>query len=113
MSDSSTSDRHEVASRLVARAASDAAFRRQLVDDPRAAVKDELGVTLPAGVSVTVLQESADRLYLVLPAAENTSSDLSDAELSSVAGGTWDDSNSGWTQVNYYSCDSHDEGCGP
>ncbi len=90
MSDSSATDRRELESRLVARATSDSAFRQRLVDDPHAAVRDELGVTLPADVSVTVLQESADALYLVLPPADGTSSDLSDAELGAVAGGRAD-----------------------
>ncbi len=90
MSDSSSTDRRELEDRLVARATSDSAFRQRLVDDPHAAVKDELGVSLPADVSVTVLQESADRLYLVIPTADGEQSDLSDAELGAVAGGRAD-----------------------
>ncbi|MEO7236957.1 MAG: NHLP leader peptide family RiPP precursor [Lapillicoccus sp.] len=90
MSDSSSTDRRELEDRLVARATSDSAFRQRLVDDPHAVVRDELGVTLPDDVSVTVLQESADRLYLVIPRADGEPSDLSDAELGAVAGGRAD-----------------------
>ncbi len=110
MSDSSATDRRELENRLVAWATSDSAFRQRLVDDPHAAVKDELGVTLPADVSVTVLQDSADRLYLVLPPTDGTSSDLSDAELGSVAGGTFNDTESGRTQMHHSTCDPRD--CG-
>ncbi len=92
----STDRRHEVTDRLTSRAAGDPAFRRLLVDDPHAAVQDELGVTLPADVTMTVLEESADHLYLVLPAtsssdSSHSSGELSDAQLSGVAGGSFED----------------------
>lgn len=73
----------------------DPAFRERLVADPHGAVQDELGVPLPSEVRVTVLQETPDTLYLVLPSTSETppGRELSDAELGAVAGGavgdTW------------------------
>ncbi|MEO7236961.1 MAG: NHLP leader peptide family RiPP precursor [Lapillicoccus sp.] len=89
MTQESTGGRHEIADRLTARAASDPAFRRRLVDDPHGAVHDELGVTLPTGVTMTVVEETSDHLFLVLPVTSSgdATSDLSDTQLSGVAGG--------------------------
>ena len=89
MSESSPTNRHEVEDRLMSRAANDPAFRRQLIDDPQGAIRDELGVSLPSEVKITVLQETSDQLYLVLPQTVEAapSGELSDAELGAVAGG--------------------------
>ena len=89
MSELNESGRHEVEDRLMSRAANDPAFRRQLIDDPQGAIRDELGVSLPSEVKITVLQETPDQLYLVLPQTVEAapSGELSDAELGAVAGG--------------------------
>ncbi|HEU4560970.1 MAG TPA: NHLP leader peptide family RiPP precursor [Longimicrobium sp.] len=58
---------------LLRRAASDPAFRQQLLSDPRSAVQHALGITVPEGIDLQVLEESANRVYLVLPAQEQES----------------------------------------
>jgi hypothetical protein len=85
--------REDVEQRLVERATRDAGFRQQLINDPRRAVEGELGVSLPAGVNVRVVEESANDLVLVLPPAGAASGQLSDAQLGAVAGGSnsWND----------------------
>jgi len=90
MSDSAPSDRHEVEDRLTSRAMNDPAFRQQLLDDPQSAVREELGVQLPSEVTIKVLEETPDTLYLVIPASLEAapSGELSDAELGAVAGGS-------------------------
>ncbi len=87
--DSGTSARQDVESRVMGRALTDADFRQLLLSDPRAAVQDELGVDLPADVTINVVEEKADTIYLVLPPTEESSEtgELSDAELGAVAGG--------------------------
>ncbi len=88
MTPESTDRRHEVEGRLTSRAASDADFRRRLIDDPHAAVRDELGIALPTGVTMTVVEETANHLYLVLPRTPgDAAGDLTDAQLAGVAGG--------------------------
>ncbi|MEO7236960.1 MAG: NHLP leader peptide family RiPP precursor [Lapillicoccus sp.] len=98
MSDRNHNDRHEVEDRLTSRAVNDPEFRRQLVDDPHTAVRDELGVSLPSEIRITVLEETADHLYLVIPQEHvratsdwSDRDELSDAELGSVAGGSFID----------------------
>ncbi len=73
----------EMRERVVNRAQEDRDFRLQLCSDPKAAIEGELGVTLPEGVSVSVHEESAENVHLVLP----PSAVLSQEELGTVSGG--------------------------
>jgi hypothetical protein len=50
--------RSTMEARLIERAAKDEAFRRQLVDDPHAALQQALGVSLPGSVNIEVLEET-------------------------------------------------------
>jgi hypothetical protein len=86
--------RDDVERSIVERATTDSAFRQQLVSNPRGTLESELGVSLPSGVNVNVVEESASDYYLVLPAAgASAGSELSDEELGAVAGGnnSWND----------------------
>jgi hypothetical protein len=77
--------------RVVERAVNDASFRAQLIANPQAAVENELGIAIPAGTTVRVVEEKATEFYIVLPPQE-VSGELSDAALAGVAGGdssTW------------------------
>jgi hypothetical protein len=82
-------DRAEMERRLVERSLKDDAFRRRLLEDPRAAVEEELGTRLPEGVQVRAVEESADTIYLVLPgrSADVQGGELSYQDLEAVAGG--------------------------
>jgi len=83
--------RAEVERRLVERSLEDDSFRQRLLEDPRAAVEEELGIQLPAEVQVSVVEETADTIYLVLPSvsAAGEAGELSDRELEAVAGGDY------------------------
>jgi hypothetical protein len=59
--------RAELHRRIVDRALADAAFRARLLESPREAVADELGVELPPGLDVVVVEERPDRIAIVLP----------------------------------------------
>ena len=74
--------------RLVEKAVEDEAFRARLIADPKAAIEEELGVTLPPGLAVEVHEEGADTAHLVLPPPRDA---LSDEQLMRVAGGSSDD----------------------
>lgn len=82
-------NRHEIEAQLIEQANVDPAFRRRLLDDPKAAVADLLGVALPPGMEITVLEEQPGRHYLVLPPAPPSPDalPLDDLELSLVGGG--------------------------
>ncbi len=73
----------EMRAELIGRAARDEGFRAQLIDDPKTAIKDALGIDVPESVSVAVHEDTATTAHLVLPPAAN----LSEAELQSVAAG--------------------------
>ncbi len=80
----------EVQGKLIGRAWEDQAFKARLLSDPRAAIEQATGLKLPAGVSVKVLQETADTLYFVIPLSPlGAEGELSDEALAAVAGGDW------------------------
>jgi hypothetical protein len=82
-------DRAEMERRLIERSLEDDAFRQRLVEDPKATMEQELGVRLPEGVQVIAVEETAGTIYLVLPSTSQVGEgeELSDQELSAVAGG--------------------------
>ena len=73
----------EMRAKVADKAATDADFRARLVSDPKGAIGQELGVTLPAGLTVKVHEESAETAHLVLPPG----SKLNESDLQAVAGG--------------------------
>jgi hypothetical protein len=88
MAAASNRPRRELEARLIEQASKDETFRRALVADPRGTLERELGVKVPEGFRLTVLEETPTRRYLVLPpAATGREGELSDAELEAVAGG--------------------------
>jgi hypothetical protein len=76
--------RKEVEEIIIAKAQADESFRQALLSNPKPTIEKELGGTLPESLQLKVVEESADTLYLVLPAAE---SQLSESELDAVSGG--------------------------
>ena len=73
----------EMRTKIVGKAAEDADFRARLIGDPKAAIGQELNVTVPASLSVEVHEEDGTTAHLVLPPA----SKLSEGDLQAVAGG--------------------------
>ena len=78
----------ELRAEVTAMAVEDEEFRTRLMADPIAAIEESLGLTMPTGLTLTVLEETRSDFYLVLP----PSGRLTDGELAGVAGGT----RSGW-----------------
>lgn len=75
--------REELEQTLVARAIDDDQFRALLLENPRDAVRQELGIDVPSQIKITVHQERVDDFHLVLPISDR----LSDNELSKIIGG--------------------------
>jgi len=74
--------------KIIEMAQKDPAFKQKLLDDPKGATQEALGVTVPESIELEVLQETPTKLYLVLPADEEDV-ELSDAALAQVAGGVF------------------------
>ena len=74
---------NEMRMKVVGKAAEDAEFRALLLRDPKAAISEELGVTLPASFSIRVHEENDTTAHLVLPPG----SILNEGDLRAVAGG--------------------------
>jgi Nitrile hydratase, alpha chain len=81
--------RAEMERSIVQRSMEDEEFRQRLLDDTKAVVEQELGTQLPEDVEVSVVEESQQTIYLVLPfrSADLQAGELSDQELEAVAGG--------------------------
>jgi len=71
---------------VIARAWTDEAYRSKLFADPKAALA-EMGVEVPSGISIQVVEERPETLQIVLPARPETGAELTDDDLARVAGG--------------------------
>ena len=70
--------------KIIAKAWRDPAFKAELIANPAAALKAE-GIDVPAGMAVTVLENTDKQFHLVLPPVP--SDELSEDDLEAVAGG--------------------------
>jgi len=70
--------------KIIAKAWRDPAFKTALIANPAAALKAE-GIDVPAGMAVTVVENTDKQFHLVLPPVP--SDELSDETLDAVAGG--------------------------
>lgn len=70
---------------IVAKAWQDEKFKKRLLAEP-AAVLQQYGMEMPAGVQVRVQEDTHEILHLTIP-PKPSSQELSDAELDGVAGG--------------------------
>ena len=75
----------ELRNHLIEKATADEEFRARLLSDPKAAVEEELGLTIPAGFNIVVHENvAADTTHLVLPPFAK----LGEADLQQAAAGT-------------------------
>ena len=86
----------EMQARIVGKAAEDSDFRARLLSDPKGAIEQELGVTIPGSLSVEVHEESGAAAHLVLPPA----SKLSESDLQAVTGGTFTNYDYGTARIS-------------
>ena len=90
MTENDFENREDLEAQLIERAWQDEAFRQDLLCNPKAVLEADLGKQLPSDLQITVLEETPNLNYLVLPANPDrlTDQDLSAEELDLVAGGS-------------------------
>jgi hypothetical protein len=80
--------RHELEEKIIVKAWTDDAFRRDFVADPKGQFEARLGTKLPAELQMTVHEEDENHLHFVIPQKPKVDiAELSDADLEKVAGG--------------------------
>ena len=72
--------------KIIAKAWRDPDYKAKLLTDPHAALA-EVGVEVPPGTTLKVIENTADTQHLVLPVAPGNAGELSIEELEKVAGG--------------------------
>ncbi|MDE0694316.1 MAG: NHLP leader peptide family RiPP precursor [Boseongicola sp.] len=77
----------QIQEQILAKAEEDERFRAQLLENPKVAIKDATGLSVPDGINIRVLEDNATDFHLILPPAGRN---LSDQEISGVAGGIGD-----------------------
>jgi hypothetical protein len=86
MSEATAPSRRDLEAKIVARAWADEGFRERLKADPRAAVAEETGVTVPDSVALEVLEETPDQAYLVIPSNRMA---IADEQLDAAGGSSY------------------------
>jgi hypothetical protein len=79
--------RDEISAGIARRAWRDEAFHKAVLADPAKVYEEHFGQPLPPGVTVKVLEDTANTVHFVLPAKPAKVGELSDDELEQVAGG--------------------------
>ncbi len=74
--------------KVVEKSCGDDAYRARLISNPNEAIKEVVGIGIPAGITFRVHEDTATTLNFVLPPLPSTqTAELSDVELEQVAGG--------------------------
>lgn len=74
-------------SKVLARALNDASYKAELLENPRRAIQAVTGVELPPQPQIVIHENTDQEIAFVVPCAEPTPGELSDADLEAVAGG--------------------------
>lgn len=72
---------------LVKFAAQNPSYRDALIRDPKKVVASQFQLDLPSNLHVEVLEESAEKVYVVLPHVLAEGAELADEDLEAMAGG--------------------------
>jgi hypothetical protein len=84
---------------ILARSATDDAFRRGLLSDPQRAIRQTLGIAIPPSFRLKFIERDpgVDAL-IVLPDRQSADGELSEEDLESIAGGADDGGAGQWSE---------------
>jgi hypothetical protein len=96
--------RNEFEAGIITRAMEDDAFRKALLDNPKAVIEKELGEKLPDELQIKALEETPTAVYIVVPPELKAEAELSDEALEKAAGGMTkgEKSSTGLTGISSY-----------
>lgn len=78
----------DAANKIIGKALSDASYKASLIKDSGKAIQAATGITVPTGVTVKVLEDTATLVHLVLPAPlSQAKGELDESQLEKVSGG--------------------------
>jgi hypothetical protein len=80
----------EAAGKIVERASRDEEFRKLVLADPYAAIKEVTGLEVPREFKLQVVDGSGYHATVVLPEARGAEDELTDTDLEMVSGGSKD-----------------------
>ena len=80
-------DARHVLEYLRRRARTDAVFRKDLLSDPKSALKRELEIELPEDFNIRFVENAGAHMTVVLPDPEVSGRELSDDQLMQIFGG--------------------------
>ena len=80
--------RHDLQTALIEKCWKDPEFKKAVVSDPKGMLERHSGEKLPAQMKIFVHEEDANTLHFSIPVAPSNLTELSDADLERVAGGT-------------------------
>jgi hypothetical protein len=78
---------HSSLAKVGERARTDPAFKAWLLADPVAALT-AMGVSVPSGIDIKVVENTATLVHLVLPSLPTAAGELSERQLGAVQGGS-------------------------
>ncbi|MDQ6420062.1 NHLP leader peptide family RiPP precursor [Paenibacillus sp. LHD-117] len=61
------SSTQDLKDQIIEKAWTDAEFKKQLLADPKSAIRDAFGVDIPDDISIEVLEDTDSKYHLVLP----------------------------------------------
>ncbi len=73
----------EMLRQIVEKSALDTDFRQQLLADPKAAISDELGISIPDSMNIMVHESDMQTVHLALPPDPN----ITEEQLEAVSAG--------------------------
>ncbi len=80
--------RDEITAELLKKVRQDASLKQEFSANPKAVIKKVLDIDIPESVGITVLEETVNKRYIVIPLeATDPDAELTDEMLDMVAGG--------------------------